>query len=65
MKFRDKIKIAAMNAYNKALSEAKSDIELAIFMFIQGMIFDKTGKSVQNVEDVYKETIENNEENDK
>ena len=42
MKFRDKVKIAANNAYNRALSESINGSELAIFMFIQGVIFAKT-----------------------
>lgn len=63
MEFRDKVKIAAFNAYKQALSEAKSDVELAVFMFIQGVIFAKTGKGVQNMENKYKEIVENEDYN--
>lgn len=59
MKFRDKVKIAANNAYNRALSEGISGGELTIFMFIQGVIFAEQEKSVKSIEDKYKEILEN------
>lgn len=57
MKFRDKVKIAAINAYERALSEGISGSELAVFMFIQGIIFAKTGKSIESVEDNIKKLL--------
>lgn len=57
MKFRDKVKIAAINSYERGLTEGISGAELAVFMFIQGVIFGKTGKSIESVEDNIKKLL--------
>lgn len=55
MSCEEKVLNIAKKIYLKSLSEHKSDEDLAIYMFIKGMIFGKRYKEIEIIEDKIKE----------